>query len=76
MNNVLSKFLSWGISAKLVTIFVIFGAVPMTAVGLIAFGAAALPKNIGEQEDCCQYAYKLFRGSYRVDRARCQFGDG
>ena len=40
MNNVASKFLSWGIAAKLVTIFVIFGAVPMTAVGLIAFGAA------------------------------------
>ena len=40
MNNVMSKFLSWGIAAKLVTIFVIFGAVPMTAVGLIAFGAA------------------------------------
>ncbi len=40
MNNVLSKFFSWGIAAKLVTIFVIFGAVPMTAVGLIAFGAA------------------------------------
>ena len=40
MNNVLSKFLSWGIAAKLVTVFVIFGVVPMTAVGLIAFGAA------------------------------------
>ncbi len=40
MINVTSKFLSWGIAAKLVTIFVIFGAVPMTAVGLIAFGAA------------------------------------
>ena len=40
MNTVLSKFLSWGIAAKLVAIFVIFGVVPMTAVGLIAFGAA------------------------------------
>ncbi len=40
MNNVASKFLSWGIAAKLVTIFVIFGAVPMAAVGMIAFGAA------------------------------------
>ena len=40
MNNAASKFLSWGIAAKLVAIFVIFGAVPMTAVGLIAFGAA------------------------------------
>ncbi len=40
MNNVMSKFLSWGIAAKLVTIFVIFGAVPMAAVGFIAFGAA------------------------------------
>ena len=40
MNNVTSKFFSWGIAAKLVAIFVIFGAVPMAAVGLIAFGAA------------------------------------
>ena len=40
MNRTLSTFFSWGIAAKLVTIFVIFGAVPMTAVGLIAFGAA------------------------------------
>ena len=40
MNNVMKNFLSWGIAAKLVTIFVVFGVVPMTAVGLIAFGAA------------------------------------
>ena len=40
MSNLLSKFMNWGIAAKLVTIFVIFGVVPMTAVGLIAFGAA------------------------------------
>jgi hypothetical protein len=40
MNNVLEKFFSWGIAAKLVTLFLIFGAMPMTAVGLIAFGAA------------------------------------
>lgn len=40
MSHVVSKFLSWGIAAKLVTIFVFFGAVPMGAVGLIAFGAA------------------------------------
>ena len=40
MNRILSTFFSWGIAAKLVAIFVIFGAVPMAAVGLIAFGAA------------------------------------
>ncbi len=39
MNNVLSKFMSWGIAAKLVTLFIIFGAVPMVAVGFIAFKA-------------------------------------
>ncbi len=40
MNRILSTFFNWGIAAKLVVIFVIFGVVPMTAVGLIAFGAA------------------------------------
>ncbi len=40
MKNAFTKFLSWGIAAKLVTIFVIFGVLPMAAVGLIAFGAA------------------------------------
>ncbi len=40
MNRIISTFFSWGIAAKLVSIFVIFGVVPMTAVGLIAFGAA------------------------------------
>ena len=40
MNRIITTFFSWGIAAKLVTIFVIFGAVPMIAVGLIAFGAA------------------------------------
>ena len=40
MNRILTPFFSWGIAAKLVTIFVIFGVVPMTAVGFIAFGAA------------------------------------
>ncbi len=50
MNNVASKFLSWGIAAKLVTLFVIFGAVPMAAVGLIAFGAAdEMKETIGER---------------------------
>ncbi len=40
MNRIFSTFFSLGIAAKLVAIFVIFGVVPMTAVGLIAFGAA------------------------------------
>ena len=40
MNRILSTFFSWGIAAKLIAIFVVFGAVPMSAVGLIAFGAA------------------------------------
>ncbi len=40
MNSVKKSFLSLGITGKLVALFVIFGAIPMTAVGLIAFGAA------------------------------------
>ena len=39
MKQFMQTFMSWGIAAKLVTIFVIFGAVPMTAVGWIAFKA-------------------------------------
>ena len=50
MNNALKKFLSWGIAAKLVTLFLIFGAVPMAAVGLIAFGAAdEMKEKIGSR---------------------------
>lgn len=45
MNNVIKKFLSWGIAAKLVTLFAIFGLVPMAAVGYL--GASAT----GEMED-------------------------
>jgi methyl-accepting chemotaxis protein len=45
MNNVVNKFLSWGIAAKLVTLFAIFGLVPMAAVGYL--GASAT----GEMED-------------------------
>jgi len=45
MNNVMNKFLSWGIAAKLVTLFAIFGLVPMAAVGYL--GASAT----GEMED-------------------------
>ena len=33
-------FSNWGIAAKLVTLFVVFGLIPMTAVGWIAFSAA------------------------------------
>lgn len=40
MNSIMTKFLSWGIATKLVVLFVIFGAVPMAAVGMIAFNAA------------------------------------
>ena len=35
MNNEMNKFLSWGIVAKLVTLFAIFGLVPMAAVGYL-----------------------------------------
>jgi len=31
MNTVMSRFLSWGIAAKLVTLFTIFGLVPMAS---------------------------------------------
>ena len=40
MNTVLSKFLSWGIAAKLVTLFTIFGIVPMAAVAYLGSSAA------------------------------------
>ncbi len=40
MNSAKKSFFSLGITGKLVALFVIFGAVPMIAVGLIAFGAA------------------------------------
>ncbi|MBA3614157.1 MAG: cache domain-containing protein, partial [Nitrospirales bacterium] len=50
MYTVMTKFLSWGIAAKLVVLFMIFGAIPMTAVGLIAYGAAEDSKdNIGSR---------------------------
>ena len=50
MNTYWNKFLSWGIAAKLVALFVIFGAVPMAAVGLIAFGAAEdMKSKVGGQ---------------------------
>ena len=45
MNTVMNKFLSWGIAAKLVTLFTIFGLVPMAAVGYL--GASAT----GEMEE-------------------------
>ena len=40
MNSAKKSFLSLGIAGKLVVLFVIFGAIPMSAVGLIAFGTA------------------------------------
>ena len=40
MKQFMQAFMSWGIAAKLVTMFVIFGVVPMAAVGMIAFNSA------------------------------------
>ena len=39
MKQVMQTFLSWGIAAKLVTLFLIFGVIPMAAVGMIAYNA-------------------------------------
>ncbi|WP_454061269.1 methyl-accepting chemotaxis protein [Candidatus Nitrospira salsa] len=39
MKQMMQTFLSWGIAAKLVTLFLVFGVVPMSAVGLIAYNA-------------------------------------
>ena len=39
MNNVLTKFLSWGIATKLVVLFAIFGILPMAAVGYLGNSA-------------------------------------
>lgn len=39
MKQMMQTFLTWGIAAKLVTIFLIFGVIPMAAVGLIAYNA-------------------------------------
>lgn len=39
MKQVMQTFLSWGIAAKLVTLFLIFGVLPMAAVGMIAYNA-------------------------------------
>ncbi|MCA9471540.1 MAG: methyl-accepting chemotaxis protein [Nitrospirales bacterium] len=40
MKNVFATGLSWGITSKLVAMFVVFGVLPMGAVGVIAFDAA------------------------------------
>lgn len=45
MKHVLQNFLHWNIAAKLATLFVIFGFVPLGAVGMIAFNAS---KNMEE----------------------------
>ena len=39
MKQLMQKFLSWGIAAKLVTLFVIFGLLPMAAVGYLGYSA-------------------------------------
>ncbi|WP_447968349.1 methyl-accepting chemotaxis protein [Nitrospira sp. M1] len=39
MKQMMQTFLTWGIAAKLVTVFLIFGVLPMSAVGLIAYNA-------------------------------------
>ena len=40
MKQMMQTFSSWGIAAKLVALFVVFGLVPMAAVGMIAFNAS------------------------------------
>ena len=40
MRQFMQTFVSWGIAAKLVTLFCIFGVIPMAAVGMIAFNSA------------------------------------
>jgi len=45
MNTLKQTFLSWGITAKLVALFLVFGVIPMTAVGMIAFNAASSMKE-------------------------------
>ena len=37
MKQLMHTFLSWGIAAKLVTLFVIFGLLPMAAVGYLGY---------------------------------------
>ncbi len=72
MNNVINKFLNWGIAAKLVTLFAIFGLVPMAAVGYL--GASA----IGDMEGA---AGERFQGvaeniADKIDRSLFQrYGD-
>jgi methyl-accepting chemotaxis protein len=45
MNTLKQTFLSWGITVKLVALFLVFGVIPMTAVGMIAFNAASSMKE-------------------------------
>ena len=45
MNTVMNKFLSWGIAAKLVTMFAIFGMVSMAAVGYLGSSATGEMEN-------------------------------
>ena len=52
MNTILSKFLSWGIAAKLVTLFTIFGLLPMAAVAYLGALAA------GEMEQAAGYRFQ------------------
>ena len=45
MKQIMQTFLSWGIAAKLVTLFLIFGVIPMAAVGIIAYNAGENMKS-------------------------------
>ena len=49
MNNVLTKFLSWGIATKLVVLFAIFGIVPMAAVGYLGSSATGEMEEGGDE---------------------------
>ena len=48
MNSSKSIFASWGITAKLTTLFILFGFIPMAVVGLIAYNASlAIEESVG-----------------------------
>ena len=50
MNSIVSKIFSWGIAAKLVVMFAIFGIVPMAAVGYLGFSATGeMEKAAGQR---------------------------
>ncbi len=50
MSNAFTRFSSLGLAAKLVTVFLIFGVIPMAVVGVISFGAAnEMKENSGSR---------------------------